>query len=172
MLIEGQWTASWHPYQSQDERGRFVRQTSSFRRVVGRDAGLEPEAGRYRLYVAFICPWASRVLIARKLKGLENLIDITVVEPVLSDQGWRFGNYPGADEDPLFGAQYMHQIYTRADPAFTGRATVPALWDMKQGVMVNNESADILRMFNSAFEALAPSDLDLLRAHRRGADPR
>lgn len=114
--------------------------------------------------MALICPWASRALIARKLKGLEGLIPVTVVNPVLGDQGWQFGGYPGADEDPLFGAAHIHEIYTRADPAFTGRATVPVLWDMQRGMMVNNESADILRMFDTAFEGLAPSDLTLYPA--------
>jgi len=169
MLVNGTWTEDWQPVQSKDEKGRFVRQTSSFRNWITPDGrpgptgegGFAAEAGRYRLYVALICPWASRTLIARRLKGLADLIPVTVVNPRLSDQGWRFGGYPGADADPLFGATYLHQIYTRADPAFTGRATVPVLWDMKRNVMVNNESADILRMFNTAFERLVPDTVDL-----------
>ncbi|GGA96523.1 glutathione S-transferase family protein [Allosediminivita pacifica] len=169
MLVDGKWTEDWQPVQKADEKGRFVRQVSSFRNWITPDGsagptgegGFEAEAGRYRLYVALICPWASRTLIARKLKVLEDLIPVTVVHPVLSDQGWQFGGYPGAEEDPLFGATYMHELYTRADPHFTGRATVPVLWDMKRGVMVNNESADILRMFDTAFERLVPSDLRL-----------
>lgn len=172
MLIDGKWTADWQPVQAKDKDGRFVRQTSSFRNWItpdGRpgptgDGGFEAEGGRYRLYVALICPWASRTLIARKLKGLDDLIPVTVVEPFLSDQGWRFGDFPGASEDPLFGARYMHQIYTRADPHFTGRATVPVLWDMKRDRLVNNESADILRMFNTAFSDLATSPFDLYPA--------
>lgn len=169
MLVDGKWVANWQPVQKADEKGRFVRQTSSFRHWVtpdGRpgptgDGGFAAEAGRYRLYVALICPWASRTLIGRALKGLSGLIPVTVVNPVLTDQGWAFGHYPGADPDPLFGATYMHEIYTRADPQFSGRATVPVLWDMKQNIMVSNESADILRMFDTAFEHLAPSDLRL-----------
>lgn len=169
MLVDGKWVEAWQPVQKADEKGRFLRQVSSFRNWITPDgsagptgeAGFQAEAGRYRLYVALICPWASRTLIARKLKGLEALIPVTVVNPTLSDQGWQFGGYPGADEDPLFGAQYMHQIYTRADPHFTGRATVPVLWDTKRDCMVNNESADIVRMFDTAFEELAPSDLQL-----------
>ncbi|WP_167646298.1 glutathione S-transferase family protein [Mameliella alba] len=169
MLVDGKWTSDWQPVQKADEKGRFVRQVSSFRNWITPDGsagptgegGFKAEAGRYRLYVALICPWASRTLIARKLKGLEDLIPVTVVNPVLSDQGWQFGGYDGADADPLFDATYMHELYTRADSSFTGRATVPVLWDMQQGVMVNNESADILRMFDTAFEVLVPSDLRL-----------
>ncbi|MGB0661371.1 MAG: glutathione S-transferase family protein [Mangrovicoccus sp.] len=169
MLVDGKWTKDWNPVQKADKDGRFVRQVSSFRNWITPDgsagptgeAGFPAEAGRYRLYVAYICPWASRTLMARKLKGLEDLIPITVVNPTLTDQGWRFGGYENADEDPLFGAQYMHEIYTQADPHFTGRATVPVLWDMQHNVMVNNESADIMRMFDTAFEQLVPSNLRL-----------
>uniref|UniRef100_UPI0010F4C701 glutathione S-transferase family protein n=1 Tax=Marimonas lutisalis TaxID=2545756 RepID=UPI0010F4C701 len=169
MLVNGKWVENWQPVQKADEKGRFVRQVSSFRNWITPDGSAGPTGeggfkagpGRYRLYVALICPWASRTLIARKLKGLDTMIDVTVVNPVMSDQGWRLGGYPGADEDPLFGATYLHEIYTRADPYYTGRATVPVLWDMKRNVMVNNESADILRMFDTAFEHLVPSDIRL-----------
>jgi putative glutathione S-transferase len=172
MLVDGKWVADWQPVQKADAQGRFLRQTSSFRNWITPDGspgptgegGFTAEAGRYRLYVALICPWASRTLIARRLKGLEPLIPVTVVNPVLTAQGWQFGGYPGADADPLFGATYMHEIYTRADARYTGRATVPVLWDMARGVMVSNESADILRMFDTAFEHLAPSDLRLYPA--------
>ncbi|CUH78659.1 Glutathionyl-hydroquinone reductase YqjG [Tritonibacter multivorans] len=173
MLVNGKWTSDWHPVQAQDGAGRFVRQTSSFRNWVTPDgaagptgeAGFKAETGRYHLYVALICPWASRALIARKLKGLEDVITVSVVEPFLTDQGWKFGDFDGADADPLFAADYMHQIYTKADPQFTGRATVPVLWDKKQNVMVNNESADILRMLNTGFGDLARSDFDLYPTH-------
>lgn len=169
MLVDGKWVENWQPVQKADEKGRFVRQVSSFRNWITPDGsagptgegGFEAEAGRYRLYVALICPWASRTLIARKLKGLDALITVTVLNPTIGEQGWVFGGYPGAEEDPLYGARYVHEIYTRADPHFTGRATVPVLWDEKRGVMVNNESADILRMFDTAFEHLAPSDYRL-----------
>ena len=172
MLVDGKWAEDWQPVQKADEKGRFVRQTSSFRNWITADGspgptgtgGFKAEAGRYRLYVGLICPWASRTLMARSLKGLEALIPVTVVNPTLSPQGWQFGGYAGADEDPLFGATYMHEVYTRADPHYTGRATVPVLWDVAQGVMVNNESADIVRMFDTAFETLAPSDLRLYPA--------
>ncbi|QIK42385.1 glutathione S-transferase family protein [Pontivivens nitratireducens] len=172
MLVNGRWVENWQPVQKADEQGRFIRQVSEFRNWVTPDGrpgptgegGFEAEAGRYRLYVALICPWASRTLIARRLKGLEDMIPVTVLNPTLTDQGWQFGGYPGADEDPLYGSKYIHELYTRADPLVSGRATVPVLWDMKRGVMVNNESADIVRMFDTAFEAIAPSDLRLYPA--------
>ncbi len=137
MLVDGKWTEDWQPVQAKDEKGGFVRQISGFRNWITPDgsagptgeAGFKAEAGRYHLYVAYICPWASRTLIGRKLKGLEDAISISVVEPALTNQGWRFGDYPGADRDVLNGATYMHEIYTKADPHYTGRATVPVLWD-------------------------------------------
>ncbi|WP_448954255.1 glutathione S-transferase family protein [Labrys neptuniae] len=169
MLVDGKWSADWHPVQATDGKGGFVRQTSSFRNWVTPDgsagptgaAGFKAEAGRYHLYVALICPWASRTLIGRKLKGLEEVISVSVVEPTTTDQGWRFGTYPGATPDAVNGATYMHEIYTRADPRHTGRATVPVLWDKQRGTIVNNESADILRMLNDGFGALARGDIDL-----------
>ena len=106
-------------------------------------------------------PWASRTLIGRKLKKLEDVISVSVVEPALSDEGWKFGDYPGSDRDTLNGFTYMHEVYTSADPHYTGRATVPVLWDKKTKTIVNNESADILRMLNSGFGALADNSVDL-----------
>lgn len=161
MLVDGKWSADWHPVQASDAKGGFVRQTSSFRNWVTPDGGAGPtgeggfkaEAGRYLLYVALICPWASRTLMGRKLKKLEHAIPIKVVEPELSPQGWRFP--PGDD------VLYMHEIYTRADPHYTGRATVPVLWDRSRQTIVNNESSDILRMLNSGFGALADDAIDL-----------
>lgn len=158
MLVDGKWTEDWQPVQATDAKGGFVRQTSSFRNWITPDGspgpsgqgGYKAEAGRYHLYVALICPWASRTLIARKLKGLEGVVSLSVVEPEMSDQGWRF-----AAPDPVNGAEYMHQIYTRADPHVTGRATVPVLWDKQTGTMGNNESAEIVRMFNTGFGDLA-----------------
>ena len=172
MLVNGKWTDNWQPVQAKDDQGRFVRQTSSFRNWITPDGapgptgtgGFKAEAGRYRLYVALTCPWASRTLIARQLKGLEDLIPVTVLNPVLTDQGWAFGGYPGADTDPLFDARHVHEIYTRADDSYTGRATVPALWDTMTGTMVSNESADIVRMFNTAFAGLVPDTPDLYPA--------
>ena len=169
MLVNGIWQNNWHPVQAKDEQGRFVRQTSTFRNWITPDGAPGPtgtggyvaEKGRYRLYVALICPWASRTLIARKLKGLDDFIAVTVVNPVLGEEGWRFGGYPGADADPVFGATWMHEIYTHADPQVNGRATVPVLWDEKTGTIVSNESADILRMFNTAFADQVPETVDL-----------
>ncbi|WP_432697555.1 glutathione S-transferase family protein [Marinobacterium sp. YM272] len=176
MLVNGIWQENWQPVQAKDEQGRFIRQTSSFRNWITPDGspgttgegGFKAEAGRYHLYVAYICPWASRALMVRKLKGLEGLIDVTVVNPVMTDQGWQFGGYPGADEDSLNGARYMHELYTRADPQISGRATVPVLWDKRTGSIVNNESADILRMLNSAFSGLVDQGPDLYPADLAG----
>ncbi len=136
------------------------------RRADGR-SWLRSQRLRYHLYVAYICPWASRTLIGRKLKGLEDVISVSVAEPLLGKQGWRFGDYPGATEDHVNGVTYMHEIYTRAAPDFTGRATVPVLWDKQRNTIVNNESADILRMLNGGFGALAKNPIDLYPAERR-----
>lgn len=175
MLVDGKWSADWHPVQSTDRKGGFVRQTSGFRHWVTPDGapgptgkgGFEAEADRYHLYVALICPWASRALIARRLKGLIEAIGVTVVDPRLGAEGWAFGGYPGSEEDRLNGARHLHEIYTRADPRYTGRATVPVLWDKATGTIVNNESADILRMLNSGFGDLARGEIDLYPAPLR-----
>lgn len=172
MLVNGTWTAKWDPVQAKDAAGRFIRQTSSFRNWITPDGapgptgtgGFAAEAGRYHLYVALICPWASRTLMVRKLKRLEDLISVSVVEPFLTDQGWGFGPYPGAGADPLHGARYLHELYTRADPRFTGRATVPVLWDKRTDTIVNNESADIVRMLGHAFDHLTGPTIDLYPA--------
>ncbi len=179
MLVNGQWRSDWHPVQATDAKGGFVRQTSSFRNWVTPDGapgptgrgGFKAEAGRYHLYAALICPWASRTLIARKLKRLDDAVGVTIVEPQIAEQGWRFGDHPGAGRDTLNGATYLHELYSRADPHFTGRATVPVLWDAKTSAIVNNESADIVRMFNSGFGALADDAVDLYpEALRREID--
>lgn len=172
MLVNGTWTADWHPVQASDAKGGFVRQISGFRNWVTPDGSpgvtgdgeFQAEADRYHLYVAFICPWASRTLMARKLKGLESVISLSIVEPRLLDQGWHFGDYPGANRDELNGTEWLHQLYMMADPHYTGRATVPVLWDKKRKTIVSNESADIVRMLNSGFGALASSDIDLYPA--------
>ncbi|WP_131195329.1 glutathione S-transferase family protein [Lichenihabitans psoromatis] len=168
MLIDGRWSSDWTPKDA-DDRGAFERKASTFRNWITPngeagptgDGGFAAEPGRYHLYVGLICPWACRTLMVRKLKKLDSLIDVSIVNPSLSDQGWQFGGFPGATADALGNASFMHEIYTRADPRFTGRATVPVLWDKQRGTIVNNESADIVRMLNTAFAALAPASLDL-----------
>ena len=167
MLVDGKWSADWHPIQSKDRKGGFVRQDSQFRHFVtpAGEGGFKAEPGRYHLYVALICPWASRTLAARKLKGLEEVVTVSVAEPELDAQGWRFAD--GAD--PVNNARFMHEVYTLADPHYTGRATVPVLWDRKTRTIVNNESADILRMFNAGFGDLARNAIDLYPEHLRPA---
>ncbi len=172
MLVNGTWQENWHPVQAKDEKGRFIRQLSSFRHWITPDGspgitgkgGFKAEKDRYHLYVAYICPWASRTLMVRQLKGLTNLISVTVVNPRLSDNGWQFGGYPGTGEDSLNGARYLHELYSQADPTYTGRATVPVLWDKKTRTIVSNESADILRMLNTAFEAFGQQGPNLYPA--------
>jgi glutathionyl-hydroquinone reductase len=167
MLVDGKWSADWHPLQAKDAKGGFVRQQSRFRSAVTADgsSGFKAEAGRYHLYVALICPWASRTLVARKLKGLQQAISVSIVEPELGREGWRFAD--GAD--PVNGARHLHEIYTAADPHYTGRATVPVLWDRERRTIVNNESADILRMMNDGFGPLARHAFDLYPAPLGGA---
>lgn len=161
MLVNGHWSEKWHPVQKSDATGRFIRQRSGFRDRIRGDSEFAAEAGRYVLYVAYICPWASRALIALRLKGLEHTIEVCAVDPRLGDQGWAFTGEMGSDLDRFGGAQYIHQLYTRADPNYTGRATVPVLWDTRRQTIVNNESADILQIFNHDFGALALNDVDL-----------
>jgi putative glutathione S-transferase len=173
MLVNGEWQRAWDPYQKNNTEGEFLRETSSFRHWVTPDgsagitgdAGFKAEAERYHLYVALICPWASRTLMVRKLKGLENIITVSVLEPFLTEQGWQFApekdGFPGAHQDPMIDATFIHQLYTKADNNFSGRATVPVLWDKKTHTIVNNESADIMQMFNSAFEAFTKHDINL-----------
>ena len=172
MLVDGQWSSTWTP-KDEEADGAFVRKPSSFRNWITPDGtpgptgmgGFAAEPGRYHLYAALICPWACRTLMVRKLKGLEALIDVSIVDPVTTDQGWRFGGTPdaarGSTADPLFGSRYLHEVYTRADPHYNGRATVPLLWDKRGHVAVNNESSDIIRMFGTAFGACTPPTIDL-----------
>lgn len=172
MLVEGKWQEKWQPYQVEDGKGGFVRQTSSMRDWVTPDGapgptgdgGFAAEAGRYVLYVALTCPWASRTLMARALKRLESVIDVVVATAVLTEQGWHFGDFPGATVPAPDMPRYMHELYTRAMPTYTGRATVPVLWDRKRNTIVNNESADIVRMLDRAFDHLTDSTVDLYPA--------
>jgi glutathionyl-hydroquinone reductase len=157
LLVDGVWHDQW--YDTKNSGGAFVRQDSAYRGQITRDgsAGFKAEPGRYHLYVSFACPWAHRTLIYRKLKRLEELISVTAVDPLMLDQGWTFGDTP----DPLTGARFLHQVYTAANPTYTGRVTVPVLWDKRQRTIVNNESAEIIRMLNYAFDHLSGSTLDL-----------
>lgn len=140
-LVNGEWRVGW--VDTSRSGGRFVRQDSAFRSRVG-DPGFEAEAGRYHLYVSMACPWAHRVLIMRVLKGLEETISVTAVEPLMLDEGWTIA----AGDDPLFGARRLYEIYRKAKPDFTGRVTVPVLWDRKTGTIVNNESAELIRILD------------------------
>lgn len=160
-LIEGIWHDQW--YDTKKTGGRFVREDARFRnRITPAGAagpgGFKAEAGRYHLYVSLACPWAHRTLIFRRLKGLEKLIGVTVVDAYMGPEGWTLGEEEDSAGDPLFGARRLHEIYTRANPAYTGRVTVPVLWDKAQDTIVNNESAEIIRMFNSAFNGLLPPE--------------
>lgn len=150
-LQDGQWHEGW--YDTGATQGEFVRTTSAFRHRITRDgsSGYPAEAGRYHLYVSLACPWAHRTLIARVLKGLQDVISVSVVEPVMT-QSWGFS---AALPDHLHGAQYLHQLYTRADPGYSGRVLVPMLWDKRTSTIVSNESSEILRMFNEDFADLA-----------------
>lgn len=168
LLVDGQWQDSW--YDTKKSNGKFVRQDSKFRDTVSDDpeAVFKPESGRYHLYVSLACPWAHRTLIFRKLKELESHISVSVVSPDMLDKGWVFGGYPGATGDDLFGFDCMHQVYTKADPTITTRVTVPVLWDKHTNTIVNNESAELIRIFNSGFNSLTGNTLDFYPESLRG----
>ncbi|KAJ8474123.1 hypothetical protein ONZ51_g7423 [Trametes cubensis] len=141
--------------------GSFKRKPSSFRDFIQKGGKFEPEKGRYHLYVSYACPWATRTLIVRKIKGLEDFIDVSVVSPHMGAHGWPFASadaFPGADNDPLFNAQHIKDLYLRVNPDYEGRFTVPVLWDKKTSTIVNNESSEIIRMFNSAFNDQLPAE--------------
>lgn len=154
-LVEGVWQDVW--YDTKSSSGKFVREDAGFRQWVKNkpDATFQPESGRYHLYVSLACPWAHRTLIFRKLKGLEKHIDVTVVCPDMLSEGWQMGL-----PEPLFGHTRMHQIYTQAKSDYTGRVTVPVLWDKKTNTIVSNESSEIIRMFNSEFNDLTDNNDD------------
>ena len=138
-----------------DSRGRFVRQESAFRGTIDPRGPHPPEAGRYHLYVSLACPWAHRVVIARRLKGLEGVIGMTVVDPIRDERGWAFRDGPGWSSDPINGFAFLAEAYAATDPQWRGRVTVPVLWDTVTASIVNNESEDILRILDSAFGDLA-----------------
>ncbi|EEF22730.1 glutathione transferase, putative, partial [Ricinus communis] len=166
MLVEGVWHDVW--YDTKETKGHFKRAASQFRNWVTKDGeagpsgtgGFKAEAGRYHLYVSLACPWAHRTLIFRKLKKLEDLISVSVVDPLMVENGWEFKISDGATGDHLFGAKALWEVYVKADPNYSGRVTVPVLWDKQTGTIVNNESSEIIRMFNSAFDHLTGSTQD------------
>ncbi|MEC8450925.1 MAG: glutathione S-transferase family protein [Pseudomonadota bacterium] len=160
LLVEGKWQDKW--YDTSKNGGKFERQASKFRDKVSNEDGstFPAESGRYHLYVSLACPWAHRALIFRKLKGLEEHIDVSVVHPEMLDQGWEFKDYPGSTGDKLYNFDYAHQIYTKAEPEITTRVTVPILWDKRTETIVNNESAEIIRIFNSGFNSLTNNEDD------------
>ncbi|MEO9244584.1 glutathione S-transferase family protein [Pseudomonas inefficax] len=153
LLIDGRWHDQWY---ENGKDGTFKRENAQRRNQLP-----APEAGRYHLYVSLACPWAHRTLIFRALKGLEPLIDVSVVSWLMQDHGWTFDQQQGSSGDHLDALQYLHQRYTQDDPHYTGRVTVPVLWDKKEKRIVNNESSEIIRIFNSAFNELTGNTLDL-----------
>lgn len=173
LLIDGQWVDRW--YDTESNNGRFTRSESQFRNWLTADGspgptgvgGFKAEAGRYHLYVSLACPWAHRTLIFRKLKGLESMISVSVVNPLMAEHGWTFEPDEGVIDDPVMQARYLYQIYKTADADYTGRVTVPVLWDKQQNQLVSNESADIIRMFNSAFDELGAKPGDYYPAELR-----
>ena len=173
-LVDGVWHDVW--YDTKKSGGKFVRSTAKFRNWITPDGapgpsgegGFEAEAGRYHLYVSYACPWAHRTLIFRKLKGLEDLITISVVHPDMLSEGWTFStDFEGATGDTLYGLPFARDIYLKADPTISGRVTVPILWDKKRETIVSNESSEIIRMFNSAFDHITGNSEDYWPAHMR-----
>jgi putative glutathione S-transferase len=159
-LVDGKWSAEW--YDTSKSGGKFVRSVAAFRNWITADGSAGPsgvdsykaESGRYHLYVSAACPWAHRTLVFRKLKQLENHISVDFVHPHMLDDGWTFEKDGIAKGDNLFRSQYLRDTYLRAKPDMTGRVTVPVLWDKKTGTIVSNESSEIIRMFNTAFNDL------------------
>ena len=177
LLVDGVWHDRW--YDTGTSGGRFERQASRFRNWVtadgapgpSGDGGFAAEPGRYHLYVSLACPWAHRTLIFRALKGLEDVVSVSVVHWHMGENGWEFRAGPGATPDSVNGTDYLHQVHTKARPDYSGRVTVPVLWDKRQGTIVNNESAEIIRMLNGAFDAWGNAERDFYpEALRREID--
>ncbi len=166
LLIDGKWHDQW--YDTSASGGHFIRSDAQFRHWITADGrpgpsgegGFKAEPGRYHLYVSLACPWANRTLIFRALKGLEDMIGVSVVNPYMGDHGWTFQPAPGVVADPVGDADYLYEVYLRARPGYSGRVTVPVLWDRERNVIVNNESAEIIRMFNSAFDGVGAKEGD------------
>ncbi len=168
LLVDGQWQDKW--YDTEVSGGRFVREDAGFRNWVTADGsagptgvgGFKAEANRYHLYVSLACPWAHRTTIYRKLKGLEDMISLSVVHPFMGDKGWTFAEGAGVIADPIVNASYLYEVYVAAKPDYTGRVTVPILWDKKTNTIVSNESSEIIRMLNSAFDKVGATDVSFL----------
>ena len=167
LLIDGEWHDHWYDTKSTD--GKFVRSEALFRNWITSDGaagpsgepGFKAEVGRYHIYASYACPWAHRVLIYRNLKGLEDVIDVSFVHWFMGEDGWTFNqDDQGIVGDCLFDLNFLHQIYTKADPKYSGRVTVPAIWDKQTGTIVSNESSEIIRMFNSAFDTCGAKEGD------------
>ncbi|WP_170242121.1 glutathione S-transferase C-terminal domain-containing protein [Streptococcus suis] len=166
LLQDGKWVDKW--YDTKSTGGKFVRSVTQFRNWITADGqagptgegGFKAESGRYHLYISLACPWASRTLIMRKLKGLEDHISLSVVHPLMLENGWTFEDGPGVIKDSLLNSDYLYQVYLKADPAYSGRVTVPVLWDKKTNTIVSNESAEIMRMFNTAFNDITGNQDD------------
>lgn len=160
LLVDGRWVDEW--YDTAKTGGRFIRSDAQFRSWITADGGPGPsgvggfpaEAGRYHLYVSLACPWAHRTLIFRKLKGLEDMIGVSVVHPYMGEKGWTFDPDAGVVADPVGRADYLYQVYLRAQAGYSGRVTVPVLWDLKRKTIVSNESSEIIRMLNAAFDGI------------------
>ncbi|TBR57905.1 glutathione-dependent reductase [Westiellopsis prolifica IICB1] len=160
IMISGKWISDRN---EQNQSGEFHEIPTTFRDRVSADgtSGFKAEIGRYHLYVSLACPWAHRTLIIRELKGLNDVISVSIVDPIMSDKGWKFSQAPGAIPDLVNHAQYLQDIYLKADPKYTGRVTVPVLWDKQTQTIVNNESREIMRMFDVEFASLTMQKIDL-----------
>jgi len=175
LLVDGVWHDKW--YDTKASKGQFKREDAQLRNWITADGapgptgegGFKAESGRYHLYVSLACPWAHRALIFRRIKGLEAHISVSVVSPDMLENGWTFDTANHSSGDTLFGYEYLHQVYTRHDPDYTGRVTVPVLWDKRQNGIVSNESSEIIRMFNSAFDDLTGNTQDFYPADKREA---
>ena len=168
LLVDGQWQDKW--YDTKTSEGRFEREDAGFRNWVTADGsagpsgigGFKAEPNRYHLYVSLACPWAHRTTIYRKLKGLEDMISLSVVHPFMGDKGWTFAEGAGVIADPIVKADYLYEVYIAAKPDYTGRVTVPILWDKETNTIVSNESSEIIRMFNSAFDEVGATAVNFL----------
>lgn len=166
LLVDGKWQDVW--YDTKSTKGRFERSKSQFRNWVTADGsagptgegGFKAEPGRYHLYVSYACPWAHRTLIFRALKKLEGVISVSVVDFLMAEEGWTFYGATGSTGDALYGSKRLYEIYTRADPNYSGRVTVPVLWDKQRQTIVSNESSEIIRMLNTAFDEFGDASLD------------